>query len=186
MAGLARREMRQLKCCLRPWDLDKMGAATIDLAHLSINPVDKVVWEPMKALNQLDGATGDFIMENNSNDSNPYLKSPISADSRTPPPLCSPLLFCQLPTVPKKTSNDEHQGNDTMGVQGGGADADGVMVGGVGFGIQDDHRELTPFPDAGDLLNAYFSWNQRSRQCTLRHWIQLLAFTRKTLCHACR
>ena len=138
-------------------DLDKMGAATIDLAHLSINPVDKVVWEPMKALNQLDGATGDFIMENNSNDSNPYLKSPISADSRTPPPLCSPLLFCQLPTVPKKTSNDEHQGNDTMGVQGGGADADGVMVGGGGFGIQDDDHELTPFPDAGDLLNTSFS-----------------------------
>jgi len=43
-----------------------------------------------------------------------------------------------------------------MGVQGGGADADGVMVGGGGFGIQDDHRELTPFPEAGDLLNASF------------------------------
>ena len=43
-----------------------------------------------------------------------------------------------------------------MGVQGGGADADGVMAGGGGFGIQDDHRELTPFPDAGDLLNASF------------------------------
>ena len=43
-----------------------------------------------------------------------------------------------------------------MGVQGGGADADGVMAGRGGFGIQDDHRELTPFPDAGDLLNASF------------------------------
>jgi len=43
-----------------------------------------------------------------------------------------------------------------MGVQGGGADADGVMAGGGGFGIQDDHREFTPFSDAGDLLNAYF------------------------------
>ena len=41
-----------------------------------------------------------------------------------------------------------------MGVQGGGADADGVMVGRGGFGIQDDHRELTPFPDAVDLLNV--------------------------------
>ena len=30
------------------------------------------------------------------------------------------------------------------------------MAGGGGFGIQDDHRELTPFPDAGDLLNASF------------------------------
>jgi len=43
-----------------------------------------------------------------------------------------------------------------MGVQGGGADADGVMAGGGGFGIQDDHRELTPFSNAGDLLNASF------------------------------
>ena len=48
------------------------------------------------------------------------------------------------------------QGNDAMGVQGGGADADGVMVGGGGFSIQDDHHEFTPFPDAGDLLNASF------------------------------
>ena len=31
------------------------------------------------------------------------------------------------------------------------------MAGGGGFGIQDDHRDLTPFPDAGDLLNASFS-----------------------------
>jgi len=29
-------------------------------------------------------------------------------------------------------------------------------VGGGGFGIQDDQRELTPFPDVGDLLNASF------------------------------
>ena len=28
------------------------------------------------------------------------------------------------------------------------------MVGGGDFGIQDDHRELTPFRDVGDLLNA--------------------------------
>ena len=40
-------------------DFDKMGAATIDLAPSPINLVDKVVWEPMKALNQLDGAAGD-------------------------------------------------------------------------------------------------------------------------------
>ena len=30
------------------------------------------------------------------------------------------------------------------------------MAGGGGFGIQDDHRELTPFPDVGNLLNASF------------------------------
>jgi len=78
------------------------------------------------------------------------LSTPSSTYSRTPPPLCSPLLF------PKKTNNDESQGNDAMGVQGGGADADGVMVGGGGFGVQDDHHELTPFPDAGDVLNASF------------------------------
>jgi len=137
-------------------DLDKMGAATIDLAHSPIDPVDKVVWEPMKALNQLDGATGDFIMEDDSDDAPPSHNSPSSTDSRTPPPLCSPLSFRQLRTVPKKTNNDERQGNDAMGVQGGGADADRVMAGGGGFGIQDDHRELTPFPDAGDLLNASF------------------------------
>ena len=56
----------------------------------------------MKALNQLDGATGDFIMGDDSND--------------TPPLLYSPLSFRQLRTVPKKTSNDERQGNDAMGV----------------------------------------------------------------------
>jgi hypothetical protein len=114
-------------------DLDKMGAATIDLAHSPINPVDKVVWQPMKALNQLDGATGDFIMEDDSDDTPPSLNSPNSAGSGTPPPLCSDLSFRQLRTVPKKTSNDERQGNDAMGVQGGGDDTDGVMVGGGGL-----------------------------------------------------
>ena len=95
-------------------------------------------------------------MEDDSDDAPPSLHSPSSTGSSTPPPLCSPLSFRQLRTVPKKTNNDERQGNDTMGVQGGGADADGVMAGGGGFGIQDDHRELTTFPDAGDLLNASF------------------------------
>jgi len=112
-------------------DLDKMGLLTIRLSH----PVDKVVWEPMKALKQLDGATGDFIMEDNSDDAPPSLNSPSSTGSRTPPPLCSPLSFLQLRTVPKKTNNDERQGNDAMGVQGGGADAEGVMAGRGGFGI---------------------------------------------------
>jgi len=43
-------------------DLDKMGATTIDLSPSPIDPVNKVVWEPMKTLNQLDWATDDFIM----------------------------------------------------------------------------------------------------------------------------
>ena len=138
-------------------DLDKVGAATIDLAHSPINPVDKVVWEPMKALNQLDGATGVFIMEDDYDDAPPSLNSPSSAGSRTPPRAIVLSPFVSSTSYgPKKTSNDERQGNDAMGVQGGGADADGVMVGGGGFGIQDDHRELTSFPDAGDLLNAPF------------------------------
>jgi len=138
-------------------DLDKMGSPTIHLSPSSIDPADKVVWEPMKALNQLDRATGDFIMEDNSDDTPPSLNSPRSTGSRTPPPLCSPLSFRQLRTVHQKTNNDERQGNDAMNFQGGGADADGVMGGGVGLGIQDDHCELTPFPYAGDLLNASFS-----------------------------
>jgi len=137
-------------------DLDKMGPATMDLAHSPINPVDKVVWEPMKTLNQLDGVIVDFIMEDDPDDVPPSLNCPSSTGSRTPPPLCSPLLFRQLCTVLKKTSNDERQGNDAVGVQGGGADTDRVMVGGGGFGIQDDPRELTLFPDAGDLLNVSF------------------------------
>jgi len=77
-------------------DLDKMGSPTIHLSPSPIDPVDKVVWEPIKALNQLDGATGDFIMEDDSNDSPPSLNSPSSAGSHTPPPLCSPLSFRQL------------------------------------------------------------------------------------------
>ena len=69
-------------------------------------------------------------------------------------------------------NNDERQGN---GSSGGGAD-DEVMAGGGGFGIQDDHRELTPFPD---LLNASFFLEPGvSPLPTLRHWIPL-AFTRK-------
>jgi len=68
-------------------DLDKMGAATIDLAHSPIDPVDKVGWERMKALNQLDRAMGDFIMEDDSNDAPTSHNSPSSTGSRTPPPL---------------------------------------------------------------------------------------------------
>jgi len=121
-------------------------------------------------------------MEDDSDDDPLSLNSPSSTGSRTPPPLCSPLSFRQLRTVPKKTNNDERQGNDAMGVQGGGADADGVMVGGGGFGIQDDHHELTHFPSlecvflpgTRGLASAPFGigfgcWRVRGR-----------------LCHACR
>jgi len=86
-------------------DLDKMGSPTIHLSPLPINPVDKVVWEPMKTLNQLDGAMGDFLMEEVSDDAPLSINSPSSTGSRTPPPLCSPLSFRQLRTVPKKTNN---------------------------------------------------------------------------------
>jgi len=110
----------------------------------------------MKALNQLDRATGDFIMEENSQDCPPSLNSPNSIGTHNFPPLCSPLSFCQLRAVPNRTDNDERQGNGAMGVQGGGSDADGVMAGGGVFGIQDDYREFTPFSDAGDLWNASF------------------------------
>ena len=56
-------------------DLDKKGSPTIHLSPSPIDPIDKVVWEPMKALNQLHGAMGDFIMEDNSTDAPPSLNS---------------------------------------------------------------------------------------------------------------
>jgi len=52
------------------------------------------------------------------------------------------------------TTNDEGQGNDTMGVQGKRADADGVQEGGGGFGIQVDHSEHTLVPDTSALWNV--------------------------------
>jgi hypothetical protein len=44
-------------------DLDKMGTAVIDRAPLPVDPANKVVWEPMEALTQLDGATDDSDTE---------------------------------------------------------------------------------------------------------------------------
>jgi len=55
------------------------------------------------------------------------------------------------------------------------------MVGGGGFGIQDDHRELTFFPDAGDLLNASFFMEPGVSPVHSPALVRLLAFTRKTL-----
>jgi len=73
-----------------------------------------------------------------------------------------------------------------MGVQGGGADADGVMAGGGGFGIQDDHRERTPFPDAGDLLNVSFLPGTRGLASALFGIGYGCWRLRGRLCHACR
>jgi len=87
-------------------DLHKMGSPTIHLSPSPIDPVNKVVWEPMKTFNQLDGATGYFLMEHDSNDVPLSLNSPNRTGSRTPPLLYSPLSFRQLRTVPKKTNND--------------------------------------------------------------------------------
>jgi len=101
------------------------GRSHIRLAPSPIDLVNKVVWDPMKALNQLDRTAGDFIMEDDSDDAPPSHNSQTNTGSRTPPPLCSPLSIHQLRTVPTKISYDESQGNDAMGVQGGGADADG-------------------------------------------------------------
>jgi len=73
-----------------------MGSPTIHLSPSPIDPVDKVVWEPMKALNQLDGATGDFIMEveeDDSNDCPPSLNSHSSTGSYTLPHCALPFRF---------------------------------------------------------------------------------------------
>jgi len=47
-------------------DLDKIGSSFINLAPPPVAPVDKVVWEPMEALTQLDWATDDSVMEEDS------------------------------------------------------------------------------------------------------------------------
>ena len=137
-------------------DLDKLGIdlatllTVIDLASpLVVNSVVKVIWEPMEALNQLDGAAGDFILPLSPT-------SPSNAGSRNPPPLLSPLLIHQLRTVPKITADDERLGDDAMGVQVSPSSLEGVLAGGGGLRDQDDQRELTPEPDVGDLLSVSF------------------------------
>jgi len=108
----------ELRCPSRDLkDLDKLGIdltmslAGINLAPPTVDSVVKVVREPMEALNQLDGAAGDFVLPLSPT-------SPSNAGSRNPPPPCSPLLIHQLRTVPKGICNGERLGDDVMGVQG--------------------------------------------------------------------
>jgi len=143
-----RRPLEDLK------DLNKMGIAAIALAPPPVDSVDKVVREPMEALNQLDRAAGYFFLEVDPADVPLSPNSPSNTGSRKPPSLRSPPSIHQLRIVYKTTTNDEGQGNDTLGVQGERAGADGVQEGGGGFGIQVDHSEHTLVPDTGDLWNV--------------------------------
>jgi len=77
-------------------DLDKMGAAVIDHAPPPVSPVNKIVWEPMEALTQLNGATDDSVLEEDSANAPLSPNSPSNAGSRNPPPPRSPLLIHQL------------------------------------------------------------------------------------------
>jgi len=81
------------------------------LAPPPVDAVIMVIRESMEALNQLDGAAGDFILP-------PSLTSPSNAGSRNPPPLLSPLLVHQLRTNPKVICNGKRLGDDAMGVHG--------------------------------------------------------------------
>jgi len=113
-------------------DLDKLGIdletslTAIALVPPPVHPVVMVIRAPMAALNQLDGAAGDFILPLSPT-------SPSNAGSRNPPPPLSPLLIHQLRMVPKMTADDERLGDDAMGVQGNRASFAGVLAGGVGF-----------------------------------------------------
>jgi len=62
----------------------------------------------------LTGLRATSSWKDDSDDAPPSHNSPSSTGSHTPPPFCSPLSFRQLRTVPKKTNNDERQGNDAM------------------------------------------------------------------------
>ena len=108
----------------------------------------------MEALNQLDGAAGDFFLEADPADVPLSPNSPSNTGCRKPPPLLSPPSIRQLRVVYKTTTDDEGRGNDTTRVQGERADADGVQEGGGGFCIQVDHSEHTLVPDTGDLWNV--------------------------------
>jgi len=91
-----------------------------------VDSVVTVCREPMEVLNQLDGAAGDFILHLSPT-------SPSNAGSRNTPPPLSPLLIHQLLKVSKMTADDEHLGDDAMGVQGSRASLAGVLADGVGF-----------------------------------------------------
>ena len=106
--------------------ISKSDMATIDIEPPPVDLVFKVVRESMEALNQLDGAAGDFILPLSPTSSS-------NAGSRNPPPPLSTLLIHQLRTVPKMTADEERMGDDAMDVQGGQASLAGVLAGGVGF-----------------------------------------------------
>jgi len=87
----------------------------------------------MEALNQLDGAAGDFFLEADPADVPLSPNSPSNTGCRKPPPLLSPPSIRQLRVVYKTTTDDERLGDDAMGVQGSRASLAGVLAGGVGF-----------------------------------------------------
>jgi len=121
-AGVLARGVSFVSCVL-------LCSSLLMLLLLAPSPVDSVVTvlrEPMEALNQLDGAAGDFILPLSPTSSS-------NAGSRNPPPPLSTLLIHQLRTVPKMTADDERMGDDAMDVQGGQASLAGVLAGGVGF-----------------------------------------------------
>jgi len=106
--------------------LPKKQDCFLTFKHPPIDSVVMVLREPKEALNQLDGAAGDFILPLSPT-------SPNNAGSRNPPPPLSPLLIHQLRTVPKMTADDQGLGDDDMGIQGSRASLAGVLEGGVGF-----------------------------------------------------
>jgi len=87
-------------------DLDKLGIASIHLSPPPVDAVDKVVREPLEALNQLDGAAGDFFLEADPADVPLSPNSPSNTGCRKPPPLLSPPSIRQLRVVYKTTTDD--------------------------------------------------------------------------------
>ena len=101
------------------------------------------------ALNQLDGAAIDSVMEEGSTDVH------LNPNSPNPSPMLSPLLIHQFCMV-LQTDNDEGQGTDAQVDPGERANAEGAMVDLGNFGDQLDQLECTPIPDVGTLSNASF------------------------------
>ena len=141
-------------------DLDKLGIASIHLSPPPVDAVDKVVREPLKALNQLDKAADDFILEADPADVPFSPNSPSTTGCHKLPPLRFPPSIQQLRIVYNTTTNNEGQGNNKMGVQGERADADGVQEGGGGFGIQVDLASIHLFLTKVISGMCRVPWNQ--------------------------